>query len=151
MPHVKDTTVVSASEMPINRDSLSELSLPAFLNCNKLSVVTFLRDLDMYFELEKVSDNLKLPLVLRAIKDPFAQNWVSSAYHKIDSYQRFKTQFSKLFWNELEQSRVRCDIYQGKYDRNGGESTTEHYVRYASLSINLQTPLTEYNLATFAK
>jgi hypothetical protein len=151
IPHVNNTTVESASEMPINRDSLSELSLPAFVNCNKQSVVTFMQDLDIYFELKKVPDNLKLPLVLHAIKDPFAQNWVSSEYHKIDSYQSFKAWFSKLFWNELEQSRVRCDIYQGKYDSNGGESMTGHYVRYASLAVNLQTPLTEYNLATFTK
>jgi hypothetical protein len=54
----------------------------------------------MYFELKKVPENLKLPLVLRAIKDPFAQNWVSYEYQKIDSYQSFKSHFSKLFWNE---------------------------------------------------
>jgi hypothetical protein len=92
-----------------------------------------------------------LPLVLHAVKDPFAQNWVSSEYHKIDSYQSFKAQFCKLFWNELEQSRVWCDIYQGKYDRNGGELMTEHYVRYASLAVNMPTPLTEYDLVTFTK
>jgi hypothetical protein len=63
-----------------------------------------MRDLDMYFEQKKVPENLKLPLVLRAIKDPFAQNWVSSEYHNIDSYQSFKAQFSKVSWNELEQS-----------------------------------------------
>jgi len=43
-----------------------------------------MRDLDMYFEIKQVPENLKLPLVLRAIKDPFAQNWVSSEYHNID-------------------------------------------------------------------
>lgn len=149
LSHVNNTAVVNAtSQMPSNRDSLSELSLPSFVDCNKQSVVTFMRDLDMYFEFKKVPENLKLPLVLRAIKDPFAQNWVSSEYHKMDSYQSFKSQFSKLFWNELEQSRVRCDIYQGKYDRNGGESMTEHYFRYASLAANLQPPLTEYDLVT---
>jgi hypothetical protein len=105
----------------------------------------------MYFDLKKVPENLKLPLVLRAIKDPFAQNWVSSEYHKINSYQSFKAQFSKLFWNELEQSRVRCDIHQEKYDRNGDESRMEHYVRYVSLAAKLQPPLTEYNLEKFTK
>jgi len=149
--HVNSTTVVSAFEMPINRDSLSELSLPAFVNCNKQSVVTFMWELDTYFELKKVPENLKLPLILRAIKDPFAQNWVSSEYRKIDSYQSFKAQFSKLFWNKLEQSRVQCDIYQGKYDWNVGESTTEHYIRIVNLAVNLQTSLTEYDLATFTK
>jgi hypothetical protein len=149
LSHVNNADAVNAtSEMPINRDSLSELSLPSFVDCNKQSIVTFLRDLDMYFEIKQVPENLKLPLVLRVIKDPFAQNWVSSEYHKIDSYQSFKSQFSKLFWNELEQSRVRCDIYQGKYDRNGGENMTEHYVRYASLAANLQPPLTKYDLVT---
>jgi hypothetical protein len=111
---VDKTAVVNTnSEMPVNRDSFSELSLPSFLDSNKQSVVTFIRDLDMYFELKKVPENLKLPLVLRTIKDLFTQNWVSSEYHKINSYQSFKLQFSKLFWNELEQSRVRCDIYKG--------------------------------------
>ena len=79
----------------------------------------------MYFEIKMVPENLKLPLVLRATRDPFVQNWVSSEYHKIESYQSFKSHFSKLFRNKLKQSRVRCDIYQRKYDRNGGESITE--------------------------
>jgi hypothetical protein len=91
---------------------------------------------------------LKLPLVLRAIKDQFAQNWVSSEYQKIGSYDIFKEQFSKLFWNELEQSRVRCDVYQGRYNRDSGETMTEHYVKYASLAANLQPPLSEYDLVT---
>ena len=147
--HVNNTAVVNAtSKMPINRDPLTELNLPSFVDCNKQSVVTFMRDLDMYFELKKVPENLKLPLVLRAIKDPFAQNWVRSEYLKIDSYHSFKSQLSKLFWKELEQSRVRCDIWQGKYDRNGGESMTEHYVLYASLVANLQPPLTECDFVT---
>ena len=149
MSHTDTTNTRNAiSEMPLSRDWLNEISLPIFLDCSKQSVVTFLRDLDMFFELKKVPESLKLPFVLRAIKDPFAQNWVSSAYQKIDSYQSFKSQFSKLFWNELEQSRVRCDIYQGKYNRNGRESMTEHYVRYASLGANLQPPLTEYDVVT---
>jgi len=149
LSHVNNTAVVNAtSKMPINRDPLSELSLPSFVDCNKQSVVAFMRDLDMYFELKKVPENLKLPLALRAIKEHFAQNSVSSEYHKIDSYHSFKSQFSKLFWNEPEQARARCDIWQGRYDRNGGESMTEHYVLYASLTANLQPPLTEYDLVT---
>ena len=50
---VNNTAVENAtSEMPINRDSLSELSLPSFVDCNKQLVVTFMRDLDTYFELK---------------------------------------------------------------------------------------------------
>jgi len=72
LSRVNNTAVVNAtSEMPINRDSLRELSLQSFVDCNKQSVVTFMRDLGMYFEFKKVPENLKLPLVLRAVKDPF--------------------------------------------------------------------------------
>jgi len=149
LSHVNNAAVVNAtSEMPINRYSLSELSLLSFVDCNKQSVVTFMRDLNKYFEIKQVPENLKLPLFLRAIKVPFAQNCIGSEYHKIDSYQSFKSQFSKLFWNKLEQSRVRCDIYQGKCDRNGRESMSEHYFRYAGLASNLQPPLTECDLVT---
>jgi hypothetical protein len=35
---------------------------------------------------------------------------------------------------------------KAKYDRNGRESMTENYFRYASLAANLQLPLTEYDL-----
>jgi hypothetical protein len=46
--HVNTSTSVNTtSEVPANRDSLSELSLPSFVDCNKQSVVTFVRDLDM--------------------------------------------------------------------------------------------------------
>jgi hypothetical protein len=98
--------VHATSEMPNNRDICSKLSLPTFVDCNKQSAVTFIRDLDMYFEFKNVPENLKLPIMLRTIKDPFAKNWVSSEYHKLDLYEGFKSQFSKLFWNELEQARV---------------------------------------------
>jgi hypothetical protein len=102
----------------------------------------------MNFEIKKVPENLKLTPVLCAIKGTFAQNWVSSEYHKIDSYQRFKSQLHKLFWNDLEQPRVRCEIYVWWCDRKGGESMTEHYVCYASLAANLQPPLSEYDSVT---
>jgi hypothetical protein len=49
LSHVNSTAVVNAtSEMPNNRDSLSEISLPSFVDCNKQSVDTFMLDLDMY-------------------------------------------------------------------------------------------------------
>jgi hypothetical protein len=53
LSQVNNTAVVNAtSEIPINRDSLSELSLLSFVDCNKQLVVTFMRDLDTYFELK---------------------------------------------------------------------------------------------------
>jgi hypothetical protein len=50
---------------------ITTLSLLSFVDCNKQSVVTFMLDPDMHFEIKKVPENLKLRLVLREIKDPF--------------------------------------------------------------------------------
>ena len=70
LSHVNSTAVVNASsEMSINRDTFSEIIPPSFVDCNKQSVVTLMLDIGMYFELRKVPENLKLALVLRAIKD----------------------------------------------------------------------------------
>jgi hypothetical protein len=44
-----DVNVIS--DMPRNRDWLNELRLSTFLDGNRQSAVTFLRDLDMHFEI----------------------------------------------------------------------------------------------------
>ena len=68
LSHVNNTAVVNVtSEMTIYRDSLRELTLPSFVACNKRSVITFMWDINVCFELRRVQENLELPLVLRAI------------------------------------------------------------------------------------
>jgi predicted aminopeptidase len=61
LSHLNNTAVVNAtSQMPVNQDSLRELSLPSFSDSNQQCVATFLQDLDMYFEIKQVPENLKL-------------------------------------------------------------------------------------------
>jgi hypothetical protein len=75
LSHWSNTAAVNAtSQMSVNQDSLRAVSLLSVSDSNKQCAVTFLRDLDMYFEIKKVPQNLTLSPVLRAIKDPFAQN-----------------------------------------------------------------------------
>ena len=50
----------------------------------------------MYFELKKVPEKLKLPLVLRAIKDPFAQNWASSELPQDKLVSEFQVSFLQI-------------------------------------------------------
>jgi hypothetical protein len=72
---VSNATVVNTnSEMPLSRDLLHELTLLLFVDCNKQSVVAFLRDLDKFFEIKRVPESLKLPLVWHVIKEPGGGN-----------------------------------------------------------------------------
>jgi hypothetical protein len=59
------TAVNTNSEMPLSSELLHELTLPLFVDCNKQSVLAFLSDLDLFFEIKRVPESLKLPLVSR--------------------------------------------------------------------------------------
>jgi hypothetical protein len=65
---------LSESSNTVNHGSLAisnplnELTLPSFEDHATQVVGTFLRDMDLYFELKGIPENLKLPLVSKAIK-----------------------------------------------------------------------------------
>jgi hypothetical protein len=87
-----------------------------------------------------------LPLAARAVHDPFTKAWISAEYHKLGSYENFRTQITQLLWNDQKQSNVRCKIFQDKYDKNGEESLAAHYLRYVNLAANLYPPLSKFDL-----
>ena len=126
--------------------SLNELTLPIYSDHTTQVIGNFLRDLDQYFDLKGLSENLKLPLAARAVQDPFTKAWLSAEYYKLGSYENFKTQVTQLLWNDQKQSSIRCKIFQDKYDRNGEETLAAHYLRYVNLAANLHPPLSEFDL-----
>jgi hypothetical protein len=130
----------------VNGSPLNELTLPIFSDHATQIVGNFLRELELYFELKGVSENLKLPLASKAIRDPFTKAWLNAEYDKIGTYGQFKKQITQLLWNDQKQSNIRCRIFQDKYDRNGGETLAAHYLRYVNLAANLHPPLSEYDM-----
>jgi hypothetical protein len=90
-----------------NCSPLSELTLPIFNDHATQVVGNFLKDLDLYFELKGVSENLKLPLASKAICDPFTKAWLSAGYYKIGTYQ-FRKQVTQLLWNDKKQFNIQC-------------------------------------------
>lgn len=61
--------------MKANCSSLVELTLPIYSDCSTLFIGNFLKDLDIYFELKSVSEELKLPLAPHASYNLFANGW----------------------------------------------------------------------------
>jgi hypothetical protein len=74
----------------VNGHPLSELTLPIFDDHATQVFGICLRDLELYFELKGVTENLKLPLASKAIRDPFTKAWLSAEYYKIGTYVQFK-------------------------------------------------------------
>jgi hypothetical protein len=126
--------------------SLNELTLSIYSDHTTQVIENFLKDLDLYFDLKGVAENLKIPLTARAVQETFTNVWLSAEYYKLGTYQNFKTQDTQLLWNNQKQSSICCKIFQDKFDRNGEETLAAHYMRYVKLAANLHPPLCEYDL-----
>jgi len=58
------------SDVFANNSPVNELTLPNFYDSSNQIVLHFLRDLDEYYKIKKVPEDLKLPLAMRAVTDP---------------------------------------------------------------------------------
>jgi hypothetical protein len=134
------------SDVFANNLLINERTLTNFYDSSKQILLHFLRDLDEYYRIKNIPESLKLPLALRAVTDPIAKSWFSTVYSELNGYENFKTLFTKFLWNSPTQSRIRCSIYQDKFTRQNGESTTSHYLKYANLAANLQATILEEDL-----
>jgi hypothetical protein len=86
---------------------------------------------------------MKLALVFRAVTEPFAKQWLSSAFDKLTSYEEFKKAFTELLWCRSRQASIRSAIYLDKHDGGSGESCLDHYIRYAIMTSILNPPLSD--------
>jgi len=109
------------SELHAKSAELCELTLPNFSDNTKQVPLHFIRDLDQYFSLTS-PDELRLPLVFRAIQELFAKRWLFSFFDKLKSYDEFKKAFTELHSNPSRQASIRSSIYLDKYNSNSGES-----------------------------
>ena len=48
---------------------------------------------------------------------------------------------------QMPQAQIRCSIYQDRWDRRNEGTYAEHYIRYASMTSMLKTPLSEEDQA----
>jgi hypothetical protein len=126
------------SELHTNSAVICKLTLPTFSDSTKQVPRHFIRDLDQYFDIKQTLDELRLPLVFRAVQEPFAKQWLSSSFEKLKSYE-FKRAFTELLWNPSRQASIRSSIYLDKHNPNSGESYMDHYIGYANLASNIRS------------
>jgi hypothetical protein len=139
-------SVSAQSETYVDSSQQNELSLPRFADSSKQVAVHFIRELDEYFSLRKTPEELHLPLVFRSISDPFAKQWMLTAYGQLRSNDDFKRAFTELLWDSTRQSEIWCRVYQDRYDYRSGESFSEHYIRYANMACMLSPAMSDQDL-----
>jgi hypothetical protein len=141
------TNIVSAlPDRYVDASQYNELSLPKFTDSSQQVAVHFVRELDEYLTLKKTPEELRLPLVFRAISDPFAKQWMLTAYGKMKTCDDFKREFTELLWDSTRQAEIRCKVYQDRYDHRAQESFAKHYIRYATMASMLSPVMSDQDL-----
>jgi hypothetical protein len=147
-PDMSCNTNVNALSMVVPNEcaDLNGLNLPKFKNSAKQVVIHFLCELDGYFTLKKMPNELRLPLCFRAIKDPFAKQWFATVYDAVGTYEKFKIAFANLLWGQTCQAQIRCNIYQDCWDKSKNDMYTEHYIRCAGVASMLNPEMLKKDL-----
>jgi hypothetical protein len=90
----------------------SEVPMPFFSDCRKTNPMSHIKQLEDYFVLRGVRNQLQLAIALRSVIDPGAQSWISAISRDLTDYDQLKAAFIKDFWNLITQGNERRSIYQ---------------------------------------
>jgi hypothetical protein len=62
------------------------------------------------------------------------------------TFEDFEVAFLIPFWGEVHQGRVRCRLYEERYDKLKGLSMADHYLKFAVLAKSLRPPTPQTEL-----
>ncbi|KDR13224.1 hypothetical protein L798_13016 [Zootermopsis nevadensis] len=105
-----------------------------FEDRDKINAIYHLNQLEEFMKLKGVPESLQLAIAFKSISDPVAKQWMSAVSHTLNYYEQFKVAFTKTFWSKMTQSRVKCSIYQDKYEKQSNLSMSGHLIEYAVLA-----------------
>jgi hypothetical protein len=114
--------------------STTELPLPVFDDCAETNPVYHLRQLDEFMKLKSIPRALQLTVAYRSIVRHMSKQWLETISRNIQDYDEFKQVFLNTFWSTARQSLVRCNLYQGKYNRSANLSLSGYFLKYATMA-----------------
>jgi hypothetical protein len=104
-----------------------------------------------YFELEEIPPRLWLPLALRSLRGNSVRAWSVAITDTLTSYSEFEKAFHGQFWDDISQNRVRCRLYQEKYDGSKAVSMADHCLKFAVFAKFLRPPMNETEILAALK
>jgi hypothetical protein len=154
---VKAETNLGASEITCKKDVvvgdaqfrssvMSYLTLTKFSDSKRQHIVNFLEELDSYFQLKDVPEEMRLPIVMKSITEEYSQQWVVTIYKDLRSYDHFKQASTELLWSPQIQLQVCCSIYQERFNKSGNESLSAHFLQYAMMAAKLTPKMSELEM-----
>jgi hypothetical protein len=70
----------------------------------------------------------------------------STVYNDLTGCGQFKEAITDLLWWPQTQARLRCSLYQSKYDKAKDGPMFAHFLRYSRVTANLSPRLSEVDI-----
>jgi hypothetical protein len=124
----------------------SEFPLPTFDENAGVNPVSHLRQLEEFFKFRGVQSMHWLTVAKKSITGPMSKQWLEATSPKFTSYEQFKREFLATWWSAAQQGRIKCSLYQSKYDPAAGLSLSAHFLKYITMASYLEPNLSDYEI-----
>jgi hypothetical protein len=130
---------------PIANSGLSstELPLPLFDENLDVNPMFYLKQLTEFIKLKGIPHAHQLAVASKSIVGRLSRQWLEAISDKLKDYDDFQQAFLATWWSQSQQSIVRCNIYQSRYDRRSGLTLSGHFLKYATMASHLEPRLSD--------
>jgi hypothetical protein len=118
--------------------SNSELSLPLFGEKLEVNPMFHFKQLTEFIKLKEIPQAHQLAVASKSIIGKLSRQWLEAISDKLKNYDDFRQAFLSTWWSPSQQSFVRCNIYQSRYDRWSGLTLSGHFLKYATMASHLE-------------
>jgi hypothetical protein len=111
----------------------SDFPLPQYDVSAGTNPVFHIKQLDEFMKLRGIPKAHQLAIAFRSITGVMGKQWLETVSHKLTDYGDFKAAFLQVWWSAAQQSLARCNLYQGRYNRQSNLTLSGHFLQYATL------------------
>lgn len=110
----------------------SDVLLPLFNENSEVNPVSHLKRLDKFLKLRGVPQIYHLTVACRSVVEKLSRQWLEAISDKPTDYETFRNAFLSIWWSAVQQSLVKFNIYQTKYNRRSNLSYSGHFLKYTT-------------------
>ena len=120
--------------------TLNEIKLPRFAGAETDHPLRYIKDLELYFEIQGVPNRLKLSIVKNSLIKQ-AIWWFDLHSTSINNYSDFKALFLQDYWSVSRQQAIRVEIVNGRYEARRHGNYSEYFIMLMQKAGHLSPPI----------
>ncbi|XP_069685704.1 myosin-4-like [Periplaneta americana] len=141
--NVNDKAYLGRPQYPTH--ILNEIGYPIFDEVEFSNPHNYISELETYFRVRGVPDDLKMAVVRKSLKSR-PLNWALVALGDNVTYEEFREKFSERYWGQRQQQRIRKEINQSRFDAGRGVSMIDYFLEIVKKGKSLNPPIPDSEL-----